>query len=170
MTVESCATFCNPYQFFGLEYGRECYCGNTLNTNSGSTSASDCNMPCKGDSTQTCGGGQRLSVYKTVGWSPPVNEAINGYDYFGCYSELESGRTLSDDGTSSGGMTAQQCSAFCKGSAFFGLENGNECRKSPNFFCNQVKKTNANQTAARGSMMEVHLSPRVTALCCVQAT
>lgn len=132
MTVESCATFCNPYQFFGLEYGRECYCGNQLNANSGSTSASDCNMPCKGDSTQTCGSGQRLSLYKTVGWSPPVNEAINGYDYFGCYSELQSGRSLSDDGTSSGTMTAQQCSAFCKGSAFFGLENGNECRKLAN--------------------------------------
>ncbi|KAF3044856.1 hypothetical protein E8E11_005397 [Didymella keratinophila] len=127
MTIENCATFCNPYQFFGLEYGRECYCGNRLNANSGSTSASDCNMPCKGDSTQACGAGQRLSLYKTVGWSPPVNEAINGYDYFGCYSELDSARTLSDSATSSGGMTAQQCSAFCKGSAFFGLENGNEC-------------------------------------------
>jgi hypothetical protein len=129
MTIESCATFCNPYQFFGLEYGRECYCGNKRNTNSVSTSASDCNMPCKGDSAQTCGGGQRLSLYKTVGWSPPVNEAINGYDYFGCYSELTSGRTLSDSSTSSDGMTTQQCSAFCKGSAFFGVENGMECRK-----------------------------------------
>ena len=24
MTVEKCAAFCNPYKFFGLEYGREC--------------------------------------------------------------------------------------------------------------------------------------------------
>ncbi|KAF1924541.1 heme peroxidase, partial [Didymella exigua CBS 183.55] len=127
MTIESCAAFCNPYQFFGLEYGRECYCGNAQNAKSVAASASDCKMPCKGDSTQTCGGGQRLSLYKTVGWSPPVNEAISGYDYFGCYSELAPGRTLSDSSTSSDGMTAKQCSALCKGSAFFGLENGNEC-------------------------------------------
>lgn len=129
MTVERCAAFCNPYKFFGLEYGRECYCGIVQNAKSVSASASDCDMPCEGDSAQTCGGGQRLSLYKTVGWSPPVNEAINGYDYFGCYSELTSGRTLSDSSTSSDSMTAQKCATFCQGSAFFGLEVGNECRK-----------------------------------------
>ncbi|KZM24763.1 uncharacterized protein EKO05_0003450 [Ascochyta rabiei] len=127
MTVEKCAAFCNPYKFFGLEYGRECYCGNVQNANSISTTASDCNMPCNGDSTQTCGAGQRLSLYKTVGWSPPINPAVDGYDYFGCYSETAPNRALSDSSVHSDSMTVDMCAASCQGSAFFGLEFGREC-------------------------------------------
>lgn len=129
MTIEKCAAFCNPYKFFGLEYGRECYCGNVQDAKSVSASATDCNMPCSGDSTQTCGAGQRLSLYKTVEWSPPVNPTINGFDYFGCYSEATSGRALSDSSTQSDSMTVQMCASSCQGSAFFGLEFGSECRK-----------------------------------------
>ncbi|KAJ8108839.1 hypothetical protein OPT61_g7892 [Boeremia exigua] len=128
MTVEKCAAFCNPYKFFGLEFGRECYCGNVQNAQSASASSSDCNMPCKGDSTQTCGAGQRMSLYKTVGWSPPINPTIDGYDYFGCYSEATSpNRALSDGTTQLDSMTVQKCATTCQGAAFFGLENGNEC-------------------------------------------
>ncbi|KAH6633523.1 heme peroxidase [Boeremia exigua] len=128
MTVEKCAAFCNPYKYFGLEFGRECYCGNVQNAKSVSASASDCNVPCKGDQTQTCGAGQRMSLYKTVGWSPPVNPAVDGYDYFGCYSETTgTTRALSDGTTQSDSMTVQKCAASCQGAAFFGLENGNEC-------------------------------------------
>ncbi|KAF1360847.1 heme peroxidase, partial [Lizonia empirigonia] len=127
MTVEKCAAFCNPYKFFGLEYGRECYCGNVQNAASVSASASDCNMPCSGDSTQTCGAGQRLSLYKTVGWSPPANPAVDGYDYLGCYSEATPNRALSDSSTQSDSMTVQMCAASCQGSVFFGLEFGREC-------------------------------------------
>lgn len=72
-----------------------------------------------------------MSLYKTVGWSPPINPAIDGYDYFGCYSEATApNRALSDGTTSSDSMTVQNCATTCKGAAFFGLENGNECRKS----------------------------------------
>lgn len=84
-------------------------------------------MPCKGDKSQICGAGQRLSLYKTVGWSPPINPVINGYDYFGCYSEVTSIRALSDGATQSNDMTVEKCATFCKGAAFFGLEFGTEC-------------------------------------------
>ena len=29
-SVENCATACNQYQYFGVEYSGECYCGNTI--------------------------------------------------------------------------------------------------------------------------------------------
>ncbi|KAF2136073.1 uncharacterized protein K452DRAFT_207182, partial [Aplosporella prunicola CBS 121167] len=30
LTVESCASFCDASVYFGVEYGRECYCGSAL--------------------------------------------------------------------------------------------------------------------------------------------
>ena len=90
-------------------------------------------MLCKRAASQTCGAGQRLSLYKTVGWNPPTNPAIDGYDYFGCYSEATPSRALGDSSTRSDSMTVQMFATFCKGSAFFGLEIGNECRKLPTF-------------------------------------
>lgn len=30
LTNEACAEFCQGYKYFGMEYGTECYCGNTL--------------------------------------------------------------------------------------------------------------------------------------------
>jgi hypothetical protein len=67
MTLETCALFCGGYRFFGLEFGRECFCGNSLAD--GSTTATDgrCNMACLGDSTKVCGGPNGLSLYEYSG-------------------------------------------------------------------------------------------------------
>lgn len=64
MTVESCATFCETYTFFGVEYGRECYCGNTIPATSTAQDPTTCKMLCKGNSLQYCGGGSRLNMYE----------------------------------------------------------------------------------------------------------
>jgi WSC domain len=65
MTVQSCAADCTGFSYFGVEYGRECYCGDTLNA--GSVVApggnSECSMVCGGNSTTFCGAGSRLSMY-----------------------------------------------------------------------------------------------------------
>ena len=63
MTLETCAAFCSGYTYFGTEYGRECYCGNSLNSGSVSASATDCNMQCAGNGYELCGAGNRLSLY-----------------------------------------------------------------------------------------------------------
>ncbi|KAK7425150.1 hypothetical protein QQX98_000064 [Neonectria punicea] len=64
MTLESCAAFCDGYDFFGTEYGRECYCGNKLNTGSvKADNQKDCSFTCPGDKTQYCGAGNRLQLY-----------------------------------------------------------------------------------------------------------
>ena len=63
MTLESCAAFCAAYQYFGTEYGRECYCGNAFSAGSVEAAAADCSMPCAGNANNLCGNGNRLSVY-----------------------------------------------------------------------------------------------------------
>lgn len=49
---------------FGTEYGRECWCGSTLQASSAVAAESDCSFPCSGDVGQKCGAGNRLSVYQ----------------------------------------------------------------------------------------------------------
>ena len=66
MTVEKCAAACAGYTWFGVEYGRECYGGNTIHSAEGSvpTSLSECSFPCPGNPTQKCGAGDRLNMYR----------------------------------------------------------------------------------------------------------
>ncbi|KAK6341387.1 hypothetical protein TWF696_008464 [Orbilia brochopaga] len=75
MNLELCASACATYSFVGIEYARECWCGNTLVfqsstvmgtktiTGGGQAAASDCKSPCKGNPGQICGAGNRLDVY-----------------------------------------------------------------------------------------------------------
>lgn len=127
-------------------------------------------MPCKGDKSQICGAGKRLSLYKTVGWSPPINPAVDGYDYFGCYSDDGSTRTLSGGTTQSNDMTVEKCAATCKGSAFFGLEYGKECRKPPTRTSTPLQPTNPPQTAAPRSIPQAPPRQKATARSSAQAT
>ncbi|KAJ9157373.1 Glyoxal oxidase-like protein [Pleurostoma richardsiae] len=67
MTLEACAAFCTGYTYFGVEYARECYCGNSFNAGSVAAPATDCSFLCAGDSFEYCGAGNRLSVYSLGG-------------------------------------------------------------------------------------------------------
>lgn len=65
MTIEICVAFCEDkgYALAGLEYSRECYCGDSI----GSATAGDCSttskMICAGDNTQWCGAPSLLTVW-----------------------------------------------------------------------------------------------------------
>ncbi|KAL3426463.1 WSC domain-containing protein-like protein 5 [Phlyctema vagabunda] len=63
LTLESCAGFCSGYTYFGTEYSGECYCGNTLASGATNSTESDCSYTCSGDSSELCGGSNRLTVY-----------------------------------------------------------------------------------------------------------
>ncbi|EJD47486.1 WSC-domain-containing protein [Auricularia subglabra TFB-10046 SS5] len=69
-TPTSCTAACAAagYTFAGIEYGRECYCGNDFDTSR--LGATRCNMPCEGDENALCGGGKRLAVYQQGGSAP----------------------------------------------------------------------------------------------------
>ncbi|ORY85433.1 WSC domain-domain-containing protein [Protomyces lactucae-debilis] len=61
MTEAVCSAFCaqRAFTLFGTEFGRECFCGNTLPT----VSSSGCTQSCAGDSSEICGGSNAISVY-----------------------------------------------------------------------------------------------------------
>jgi len=61
MTPQLCRTSCQGFTYFGVEYGGECYCGNTFPSRTPISSA--CTMACAGDSTQICGGSNALNMY-----------------------------------------------------------------------------------------------------------
>ncbi|KAH8801571.1 heme peroxidase [Xylogone sp. PMI_703] len=63
MTLEICEEFCQGYTYWGAEYGRECYCGNSWNTGSIAAPDSDCSFPCANNTLEYCGAGNRLSAY-----------------------------------------------------------------------------------------------------------
>ncbi|NXM73614.1 WSCD2 protein, partial [Serilophus lunatus] len=64
MTVFRCQDNCaeRGYLYAGLEFGAECYCGHKIQASN--ASESECNMACKGERSNTCGGINRLSIYR----------------------------------------------------------------------------------------------------------
>lgn len=52
LTILSCANFCTEYEFFGVQGGNECYCGNDDSKFLPTPIPGECNMPCSGDPMQ----------------------------------------------------------------------------------------------------------------------
>ncbi|KAI9457229.1 copper radical oxidase [Lactarius psammicola] len=136
MTVESCVTFCNDQNFIyaGVEYGQECYCGNTISHGSASVASSDCSFQCTGDSTEHCGAGNRLNLYWS-GQTPPPPPAVvpnvGLWTSLGCYTD-GAPRVLSVGKAVTGGASnnsAESCTAACFASGYplAGMEYSQEC-------------------------------------------
>ncbi|KAI0193333.1 carbohydrate-binding WSC, partial [Xylaria flabelliformis] len=76
MTVETCLAFCTggdtqqnhraPYRLAGLEYARECWCGDVLNSLAVRLEDAACDLPCDGANTTACGGALKLSLYNAT--------------------------------------------------------------------------------------------------------
>jgi hypothetical protein len=66
MTPEICFDFCanvTGVQFFGLKRGTQCYCSPFFhNTDKGGNG--ECDTPCEGDTSQTCGGVNMQDIYE----------------------------------------------------------------------------------------------------------
>lgn len=69
MTIEKCLSDCWMYKYAGVEYGRECWCGNVLSvagtglTPGANVSNSECALKCPGNSSEFCGERARMSLY-----------------------------------------------------------------------------------------------------------
>jgi len=68
MTVQACQVACREagYIYAGLEYSRECWCGNAFANGGvylGPDGTNRCTDSCAGDKVEICGGSKRLSVY-----------------------------------------------------------------------------------------------------------
>ena len=63
-------------------------CGNSTSAGTVAPTA-DCGMTCKGNSSEYCGAGNRLSIYwngKTPPVGPSTNPGVNGFGFLGCYT------------------------------------------------------------------------------------
>ncbi|KAL6354487.1 hypothetical protein LRP88_11824 [Fusarium phalaenopsidis] len=150
MTLDNCASFCDGFGYFGAEYGRECYCGNFLN--SGSVKADnqkDCSFTCPGDKTQYCGAGNRLQLYRnaalptttssttlstrsstttTEAATPTVVAGNKNFTMYNCVSEPSNGRILPRQMLNDGdAMTIDACLEKCWMFKYAGVEYGREC-------------------------------------------
>jgi hypothetical protein len=67
LTVETCITYCSSftpaYTYAGVEFGTQCFCGNSLSAGANSTDSSQCSMLCGGNNLEYCGGSSRLNLY-----------------------------------------------------------------------------------------------------------
>ena len=132
MTLDSCATFCAGYRYFGTEYSSECYCGNWLAPTSANASLGECSMACSGNPLQYCGGGNRLQLYEAENFEAPPAPThpvtvAGGWSFEGCRTEATGVRALSAGAWASGSMTLESCASFCQGHRYFGTEYGVEC-------------------------------------------
>ncbi|CAP60434.1 uncharacterized protein PODANS_1_7300 [Podospora anserina S mat+] len=130
MTLESCQAFCSAYTYFGTEYGRECYCGNSFTVGSVVAPAGECSMLCAGNPFNYCGAGNRLSVYARNGTSIPsgtttsaaptttspplvVTGLPEGWNYQGCWIDGAQGRILPVQLVDSPTNSQSECASRC---------------------------------------------------------
>jgi iron transport multicopper oxidase len=139
MSAEFCATFSgangDPYNYFGLTYGRECFAGWELDAAALRVPEADCSSSCAGTTFGRCGGFRKLSVYRNVSPSAPPSgpehvKQVGDYSWLGCYTTATTGRALTGKTYASDDMTVQSCTAFCLADnyRYSGIEYSRECR------------------------------------------
>ncbi|KAG9800887.1 WSC domain-containing protein, partial [Aureobasidium melanogenum] len=142
-SLESCATFCSGYAYFGVEYGAECYCGSTIYSNSiRQSDESGCNMACAANTSQKCGGPDFLNVYyvnvtssattttsssPSMSTGPTVVQSVADYSHMGCYTEATNGRALAGLSKAGASISVDACASYCSAYTYFGVEYGSEC-------------------------------------------
>lgn len=69
-TVERCTTACynSGYHLAGVKNGHECFCDNRFHNGQSIVPEDECNLPCAGNSSETCGGVEHMNVSLS---SPP---------------------------------------------------------------------------------------------------
>jgi len=137
MTLPMCLNYCQGkgFQYAGLEYSSECWCGSTLSGGASlSLTSPNCNMPCSGAPGSICGGPACLSLYVNPSLAPAAPAAVplpSGWSVAStsCIAEGTTGRALQGASTASGSMTPQMCLNFCssKGYPYAGIEYSGEC-------------------------------------------
>ncbi|ELU41792.1 glycoside hydrolase family 16 protein [Rhizoctonia solani AG-1 IA] len=63
--IKSCAA--NGYKLAGTQFGKECWCGNSLAAAGGAGQSSNgCDMSCAGDASQVCGGNYHMNLFAAI--------------------------------------------------------------------------------------------------------
>ena len=142
MTSAKCTAFCSSKGFAiaGVEYGTECYCGDSLvNGASLAKTSTRCDMPCPGDRGQNCGGPGSLKLFVLPSTAASLNNDLTAQEAAipsgwsaastPCLGEGSTGRALTGASSSGPDMTPAKCTSFCadQGFKYAGVEYGQEC-------------------------------------------
>ncbi|KAK6393348.1 hypothetical protein LTR65_002639 [Meristemomyces frigidus] len=149
-TIGLCTATCAQagYAIAGIGYGTRCFCGNYLTYEAQEVIDSSCGTPCAGNSSEICGGGNRLSLFSNgvpvVNSAPGTPETVDkAFTYINCYTEATGGaRALADKATSGSFVTLEYCANFCTGYQYFGTEYSDEC------YCGNSFGTGASVTSS----------------------
>lgn len=141
LTNARCQAACRAggFKYAGTEYAQECFCGNSL-ASSGAAATSGCNMACQGDSSEMCGGPDRLTIWEYQGGddtpspttsqpSGPTSTPFPGWTKEGCYADSAASRALSYRANIGSEMSNGKCTAACDAAGYTlaGTEFGAEC-------------------------------------------
>jgi len=133
VTAQSCTADCasQGFSIAGLEYGQECWCGDTIQNGVQPTGAGSCDMTCNSDRYQNCGGSGALAVFtNSVPSGPTTVPSVGDWTFQSCYTDSTSARTLERRVNAQGeNVNAQSCTTDCQNQGFTlaGLEYGQEC-------------------------------------------
>ena len=109
LTVQSCGDFCSGFNYFGLENGDVCLCGNDFTQQPRSASPSDqsgaSDVVCSGDYSSYCGGANLLQVYAAPGVSSLMVTATASSSGASSASPMITGALSSGSITSNQGST-----------------------------------------------------------------
>ena len=63
LTIEKCFEECKNFKYAGVQFSKVCFCGNEIARTTEFLDESECDMPCDGDASQTCGGAWKMNLY-----------------------------------------------------------------------------------------------------------
>ena len=130
---QHCASQPEAFPYFGLEFGRECWCGVSPPSFAQRVPDAECSMPCAGrPDRELCGAQDRVTAYGRAFEMPPD---VGEYRYQGCFTDspVVGQRSLTGkvvvSNAADGGMTLQKCQTACEadGYPYFGTEYGSQC-------------------------------------------
>ncbi|ETN43599.1 uncharacterized protein HMPREF1541_02758 [Cyphellophora europaea CBS 101466] len=129
--VSDCTTACEAkgFQYAGLEFGGECYCGASIQNGGAPIADSKCNMACSADKTQYCGGAGAINIYKSNQPQQGPSTIPDGWSSKNCYTDSPSNRALSYQIPNFSSFSNAQCISECssRGYSLAGSEYGSEC-------------------------------------------
>jgi len=127
MTVAACLAHAASERanWAGLEYGRECWFGNTLDAGTTAEgSYANCQMACSGDANHFCGAGDHLIMYaQNDDYVLTQPETVGSYSWYGCMTDEIEDRALTGSYVGDDDMTLETCATICSGYQYFGCES-----------------------------------------------
>ena len=104
-----------------MQYFSQCFCGNAISSSASQIAESSCGDECYGNTTQTCGGADAISLYNSTLYRPTVlvQTPVNGshsYNFTGCYIDhsISAGQNALLVGpTNVANLTVEACAGIC---------------------------------------------------------